>query len=230
MGVSNSIYLFCKCPGNILQMPWEYLTVSVSVANVLGHDAVLEEEEVVPLRGTGPLRLGSPERPPSTCFKAVYLGQEELLEKLLVLGGKAREVGVIVLAYAGIIVGRDVVDHVSAGQVLLALGDRQRELAHPRVQGTRVDVVLDIAGVLQVDAPTVGRQSHLVPVPAKALVVVGVEIDVGVVGEDPVELGVAVAGNVDDDLHRRVKVFAHRSMGFWVEVVNTGGPERPTKV
>ena len=46
------------------------------------------------------------------------------------------------LANAGIIVWRDVVDHVAAGQVFLTLCDRQRELAHPRVQRAGVDVVL----------------------------------------------------------------------------------------
>ena len=74
------------------------MAVGWSVAQVLGQDALLEKVDKVPLRSAVLLRLHRPHRPPSASFKAVNLGQEEVRQELLVLGGKGGEVRVVVVA------------------------------------------------------------------------------------------------------------------------------------
>ena len=69
-----------------------------SVAKVLWQNALLKKEDEVPLGGTVLLRLHRPHRPARSAFEAVNLSKEEFCQKLLVLGGKGGEVGVVVVA------------------------------------------------------------------------------------------------------------------------------------
>ena len=53
-------------------------------AEVVGGNAVLEEEEVVPLWGAVVLRLGCPEKPALAHLVSVHLGADELAQEVLV--------------------------------------------------------------------------------------------------------------------------------------------------
>ena len=69
-----------------------------SVAKVLRQNALLQKEEEVPLRSAVLLRLHRPHCPARATLKAVNLGEEEVCQELLVLGGKGGEVRVVVVA------------------------------------------------------------------------------------------------------------------------------------
>ena len=74
------------------------MAVGWSVAKVLRQNGLLKKEDKVPLRGAVLLRFHRPHCPTPTSLEAVNLGEEEVCQELLVLGGKGGEVGVVVVA------------------------------------------------------------------------------------------------------------------------------------
>ena len=112
------------------------VTVRFSRAKVRGYNAVLYQEQKVPLRGTIIFSFCGPKVPTYTTFSffvPVDLGQEKVAEELFVFGTEGFKVAVVVFACWWFCVRRRIRVHVSAIEILLAFWYSKTELSCYRI-------------------------------------------------------------------------------------------------